>query len=355
MTPALLGEIFYHLCDKGPLPYCHLLLVSRRFCDAFLNDSRLWTIISLDSLFVHNFKRLPERGDRFVEQCLRRSGSLPLCLSIDLSGLLADDSSLLLRCLKKFRKRESGVPQRYTSLLIRINDSNSDDSGYRVAAMVDIVAVLPKSLPSVQHISLSYLGDIMDGSQFPNCPALKRVELFSHATPHPPFWGTNFLHVTTLSFGKPSRWVDYDMDILSRFPLLHDLTLFTEYGKTDSHWVISQQPMKFEHLQILRTHGHIPPAVLARFMAPALRELHLRANAEHFTSIAALNNSFEPLCQYIYALLPEAVSTEEPDWAINLLEMVQYSTRIKALYVSKWMEEECKRFISGLDVVLHIQ
>ena len=349
MTSDLLGEIFYHLCDKGPLPLRHLLFVSRYFYDAFMNDSRLWTMISLDPLFIRYFDRLPEQGNKFVEQCLLRSGSLPLCLRFGLYGLRTQDWNFL-RSLENFRKPESVVFQRCTSILLRTNDS-----GYRATKMRNVVNFLPGSLPSVQHISISYLGDIMDRPRFPNCPALKRVELFSHAALHPPFWGTNFLHVTTLSFGKPSRWVAYDVDILSQFPLLHDLTLFTEYGKESSYGVVSQRSIKFEHLQILRTHGHIPPAVLSRFVAPVLQELHLKANAEHFTSIAALNDSFESICPYIYALLPQAVSTNEPDWAINLSEIVQNSTRIKALYVSKWMEEECKEFISGSDVVLHVQ
>lgn len=347
MTSDLLGEIFYHLCDSGPLQLRHLLLVSRHFYDAFMNQFRLWTIISLDVLFAHHFKDRFGHGSRFVEQCALRSGPLPLCFSIDLSGLLTYDWYSLTPLMMMFGDSDGIFYRKCTSLLMR-TDANSD-SGTRTRKLLEY---LPSRLPSVQYISLSHLSDCINGSQFPNC---KSVEWFPQVTPCPPSWRRSFQHVTTLSFGKPSRWVDYDMDILSRFPLLHDLALFTEYGKTSSHGVISQQPVKFEHLQILRTHGHIPQAVLSRFVAPALQELHLNANAEHFTSIAALNNSFEPLCQYIYALLPQAVSTKEPDWAINLSEMVQYSTRSEALYVSKWMEEECKRFISGLDVVLHVQ
>ena len=50
-----------------------------------------------------------------------------------------------------------------------------------------------------------------------------------------------------------------------------------------------------------------------------------------------------------------AVSAKEPEWATNLSKLVKKCIRIKSLYISRWMEEECKKFVSGQAVVLHIQ
>ena len=113
--------------------------------------------------------------------------------------------------------------------------------------------------------------------------------------------------------------------------------------------------MIFEHLNILRLHGCIPSRVLTSLVAPALEELHIKANARNFTSIYPLQTSFNPLCQYLLALLPEAVSSAEPEWATNLSRLVQKCTRIRSLHISRWMEEECKIFMSSQDVILHIQ
>jgi hypothetical protein len=345
-TDDLLGKILHYLCKTGPLSLRHWLFVSRRFYKAAMNNAHLWTTISLDSSFFYHFHQWPEQGNAFVEQCLLRSGSLPLCLNIDYSDLIAYDPSFLLQPLGTFGNPKWRGSRRLTSLIWA-------DGGYGATAIQKIVEFLPKSLPSLQYISLSFFDDPMDGSQFPNCPVLERVEILTHRQSHPPFWGTNFAHVTTLSFGNYAGWADYDMATLSQFPVLHDLTLFTEHGRTAPRGVGSHLPISFKHLRILRAHGHIPPEVLIKLVAPALEELHLKSNTEHFTSIDSLQNSFNPFCWYIYALLPKAVSAKEPEWATNLSKLVQKCTRIKSLYLSKWMEEECKNILSDHKVVFH--
>jgi len=349
MTEDLLGEIFYHLCARGPLPLRHVLFVSRGFHFAAVNDARLWTTISFDALFFRHFKKRAKQGNRFVEECLLRSGSLPLCLYIDTPNILARDITAPLHTLETFGKPELRGFQRCTSLIW-------NNQGYG-AAVQNIVALLPNELPSLKHISLTSFHDPIDGSQFPDCPALERAEISNHSTHNPHFWGDSFVYVTTLSFGTHASWEDCDMITLSLFPVLYDLTLFTGHGRRDLHGIYQrlQQPITFPHLLILRVRGHIPPGGLTMLVAPTLKELHLKANDKHLTSLDSLQNSFEPLCQYIYALLPEAVRGTEPRWATNLSWLVDNCTRIRALYVSKWMEEEWQRLMPRRNVVLHVQ
>jgi len=349
MTDDLLGKIFYHLCEPGPLSLHHLLFVSRRFYYATVNNGHLWTTISFDSLFARHFCQWPEQGDIFIEQCLLRSGSLPLCLSIDVTDPDEYDFTFFHHPLETFGKPEWRGLQRCTSMILK-------NCVFSAPTLEHIVALLPKSLPSLQYISLSNFKDSMDGSQFPNCPVLERVDMFSYGQPSPPFWGTNLLHVTTLSFEIISTWVAYDITTLSQFPMLHDLTLSTESGR--GYLVIDgpQLPINFNRLQILRAHGHIPPDVVAKLVAPALKDLHIKANVEHITPIDALQHLSEPHCQYIHALLPKGVSAMEPEWATNLSKLVEKCTRINSLYISKWMEKKCKKFLRGRDdVVLHVQ
>jgi hypothetical protein len=181
--------------------------------------------------------------------------------------------------------------------------------------------------------------------------------MLSHGRPSPCFCGTNFLHVTTLSIGYDPTWEDHDMIILSQFPMLHDLTLFTEHGPGSLYLVAPKPAVNFKRLQILRAHGYVPLRVLSKLVAPALEELHIKGDIDHFTSINSLqNSSFEPHCQHLYALLPMAVSAKDPEWATNLSILVQKCTRINSLYISKWMKKECKKFISRRDgVILHVQ
>ena len=178
--------------------------------------------------------------------------------------------------------------------------------------------------------------------------------MFDHLISFHEFWGPNFHRVTALSFGHIHRWTEYDLDTLSLFPVLYDLTIFSLRRATASASVDYHPPEILKHLRILRVHGYIPPAVLAKLMVPALEELHLKADIDSITSIEALHKSFNPLCQHIHALLPEAVSATEPEWATGLSNLVRKCTRIRSLYISKWMEKECEILMAGLSVVLHV-
>src|SRR5258706_4157363 len=217
------------------------------------------------------------------------------------------------------------------------------------------VGLLPKSLPSLKHISFTDFIDPIGGSQFPNCPVLERVEMLRHYMPSPHFWGTNFLHVTALSFGNYNFWVDFDLTTLSLFPVLRDLTLFTVHSVTGLSGADIQSPVIFENLHILRARGRIPPEVLINLVAPALEELHIKANDINLTSIDVLETSFNPPCQYIHALLPVAVCAKEPEWATKLSKFVQKCTKVKSIYISRWMQEGCKKYMGGQDVALHVQ
>ena len=211
------------------------------------------------------------------------------------------------------------------------------------------------SLPALKHISLWYFQGPFDGSPFPNCRVLESVEMFDYRNLSSQFLGTNFRHVTTLEFSVTSIWDEFDLDALSLFPALHDLTLFTCHWGKELLSVSSHLPIIFERLHILRAHGNSPPQLLTKLVAPALEELHVKADHNSMTSIHSLQTSFNPLCKHIHAFLPNAVSAREPKWAIDLSRLVQKCTRIRSLYISQWMEEECKTFLSGQDVVLHVQ
>ena len=217
-----------------------------------------------------------------------------------------------------------------------------------------VMVLLPKELPSLRHLSHSRFSDSRDRTQFPNCPVLEKVEILSHFGPYPSFWGTNLAQVTTLSFGNDIDWADYDTDILSLFPALQDLTLYTMWS---GHAQLSPNPRQappFHHLQTLRVRGNLPPEFFTRLVAPALESLHIEANNYGSTSTGTLCGSFSSLCLHLYALLPQIVHHIEPQWATHLSGFVRGCTRIETLFVSKWMEEECMSFLDGSSVVLHV-
>ena len=343
LSTYMLGKIFCYLCGDGPLPLRHLLFVSKMFFYAAINNAQLWTTISLDSDFINHFKRRPAKHAKgFIKQCLLHSGQLPLSLRI--VHLL--DMATISGPLQIFKDPKYRGAERCTSLIL--------DCEWNSSSIGRILDLLPRELSSLQHLSLSHFEDPVDGSQFPNCPSLERVEILDHLRPSALFWKTNFAHVTTLSFGNTNSWGHFDIVTLLLFPLLHDLTLSTIQTGKDWGNFYSQLPVQLHYLQILRVHGAIPTEVFDRLAAPSLEELHIEANALHLTSIAALSESFEPLCLHLHALLPETVSIESPRWPADLSWLVKECTRLENLYISKWMEEECKRFTEHSEVVLHV-
>ena len=346
-SPGVLTKILCHLCVDGPLALRRLLFVSRALYYAAISEVSLWATISFDAEFFSHFRgRSIEQAKRFTEQSLRRSRPYPLRIRILCDD--AFDSGLLAGPLQALRNPKYKGFKRCASLIWYHDDWDS-------ARVRRIVALLPKELPSLQQLSLSSLKDPIDGPQFPNCPALEKVGMFTHYETHPAFWGTNFAHVTNLSFGNSSTrgWANFDIATLSLFPTLRELTLFT-VGTGAPEGVESRLSIQFQYLQILRVCGDIPPTVLSRLVAPALQELHIKANTMHRTSIATLWYRFEPLCQHLYAHLPEAVSAEEPHWAAAFTLLVEKCTRLETLHISKWMEEGCQEFIGHNNVVLHI-
>ena len=346
MPSDVLSKVLHNLCSKGPLRLRFVLFVSKRLYLAAINDASLWTTISFDAEFISHFAgRSVKQANSFIAQCLLYSDSLPLRLSIQ--DLDQFDGDRLLGHLRSFRNSKYRGFTRCSSLVW----SYSPTASFR-----KIADLFPKEFPSLQSISLSGFDDQEDGSRFPDCPALVKMEILDHLEPYPSFWGTNFAHVTTLSFGNShtSRWRDFDFTTLSLFPMLHNLTLFTVNKTRKLDGFDSQRPIQFKNLQILRAHGDIPSEIFTELVAPSLEELHIKGDAKNFTPVAAILYSPGLLCSHLYALLPEAVAMNEPEWATDLSRLVQACAKLETLHIPKWMEVECRTFLNGSDIILHV-
>jgi len=342
----LLNKVLRHLCSDGPLPLRHVLFVSKEFYHAAVNNTFLWTTISFDDEFYSHFRgRSVKQANSFTKQCLLRSASLPLCLYIH--GPDVDDGNILFNTLQIFKNPKYRGFERCTSLVW---------SNLLASTTQEIMALLPKELPSLQYMSFSRYYFPANRSQFPNCPVLEDVKIYNSWGYCPPFWETNFSHVTTFSFGTTHFWTAERIATLSQFHWLHDLTLFTLGQGCAPYSTSARPPTVFHYLRILRVHGDVPPIVFTEFLVIGLEELHIKANSDGKTSITALWSSFDSCFRNLYASLPEAISSQEqePEWATNLSKLAEKCTGLEALYISKWMEEECKNFVDGYNVVLYV-
>jgi hypothetical protein len=358
MPFELLGEIFHHLCLNGPLPLRNILHVSKSFYNAAIYNAYLWSTISLDVQFIEYFHNRPyDEADTFLAQCLRLSGTTPLHLKLDFESLYTselgivyptwtgtppdtDPHSRLHRLLQTLGKVEFSAFERCASLVWCHSFSQ--------LLVDDVLELLPERLPSLQYLHLSRFDTPSRREQFPECPMLSVAHLSAnyHVPPH--FWGTNFTRVTSLTFAEDGLWVWYDIVTLSLFPTIQHLTIcsFKDAGTRQYSGHSRMQATDVVHLLHLRTlklTGTVPKEVLAQLEAPVLEELHIEADHRGNTSILTLHDySLSSHCSILYASLPPMIATVDPRWSSRLEALTNKCSRLEVVYISGWMEPECK-------------
>jgi len=192
MPPEILSKVLRHLCSDGPLPLRHVLFVSKGFYNAAVNDAFLWTTINFDDVFFVYFRGRPiQQANNFTEQCLLHSGVLPLRLCIHIYGHFR--SNYLLCPLKTLGNPKYKGFERCTSLVW---------TNHFPGLVLRIVTLLPAELPSLQYLSLYQFHYHMGRPKFPNCPRLKKVELFYCSLYSSTPWVETFAHVRPSTFGN---------------------------------------------------------------------------------------------------------------------------------------------------------
>jgi len=85
LPPEILFEVFYHTTARqGALELHGALLACRLWHDVALKEPRLWTVISVDKIFLSRLLPMPfEAARRFAQQCVDRSGRLPMHVFIN--------------------------------------------------------------------------------------------------------------------------------------------------------------------------------------------------------------------------------------------------------------------------------
>jgi hypothetical protein len=358
MPFELLGEIFHHLCLNGPLPLRNILHVSKSFYNAAIHNAYLWSTISLDVQFIEYFHNRPyDEADTFLEQCLRLSGTTPLHLKLDFESLYAlefgilcsvwtdtppitDLHSRLCGLLQTLGKVEFSAFERCASLVWCHSLGRKLTDG--------VLELLPERLPSLQYLRLSRFDTPSSREQFPECPILTVAHLSGNYLVPPHFWGTNFTRVTSLTFTEDILWVWYDIVTLSLFLNIQHLTIcsFKDSGTpqySSDNQIGMIDVVHFLHLRTLKVTGTVPKEVLAQLEAPVLEELHIEADHRGNTPILMLHDYFlGSHCSILYALLPPMIATADPQWSSRLEALANKCSQLEVVYISGWMEPECK-------------
>src|SRR5258706_10439945 len=85
----ILSEVFYHLtANHGALALHVVLLACRLWYNVALKEHRLWMMISIDNIFLSRLFPMSSRAARrFAQQCVNRSGRLPIHIFINTTSL----------------------------------------------------------------------------------------------------------------------------------------------------------------------------------------------------------------------------------------------------------------------------
>jgi hypothetical protein len=252
----------------------------------------------------------------------------------------------LRRLLRTFSKSEFNGFERCASLVWCHSFSG------RLISVV--LAALPERLPSLQYLHLSRFHAPSSNEQFPECPVLNSVHLSMNYPVLPQFWGTNFTQVTTLTISEDDQWVTNIAVTLPLFPAIQHLILYNFphgymcTGVTwDPDWTsgYAQEPESIQllYLRTLKVSGSVPEGLLRKLDAPVLEELYIEAEYRGYTSLGSLHHYTRDFhCSRLYALLPPIIATLNPEWRIELETLANKCPRLEVVYVSGWMEPECK-------------
>ena len=361
----ILGEIFHYVvCVDGPLTLRRIMFVCRLWYTASVQHPQLWTRIFLDGHFFTYFKDIPILTTcTFLEQCLDRSGSLPLHLRVECNALdnfHSSDHTLELSIehpIKRVFRLFEVMTQSYKRHIKRCESFiwRCEFESESPHSLEDhLLSIFPPQLPLLRFLSVSKF-EYDFYSNFSHCPSLIEVELSDHHEKSPFFLNQDFARVQILSFNNNGWWMGYDILCIARFISLEVLVLSNGidgelgYSHTTSH---ADEPLQLPHLRIFTVRGTIPNEILVQLVAPSLQELLIEDDSKGRTSILDLHTLISPSCHQIHACLSPIVEHKNPLGCWELASLLRKAPQVNVLCVSTWMQKEMEELVHDLDVEL---
>ena len=302
LPPEILLEVFYHAtATHGALGLHGILLTCRLWYTLALNESRLWTCISLDTIFVsrfHHHRRLsPDAAKHFAWQCVNRSGRLPIHLFINMDAYRTPDT---VHCLSQYAYTRTimgkviammdidhfkGSSSRLETLTI-----HQQSGSWKVGFYYMLHAWrIPLRRLELQNYRLSVAHCWTD-----HIPSLTSIVLID------PSWMPSYdmtlqcdIAVTQLTLERCTAWSLDDLLILRVYQALTTLRLFSKPLCRNFERGIHPHgdlPVLLPSVNTLSLTGEIPHHVLSALNLPALATIEIRNHGSHH-SMGHLRNT----------------------------------------------------------------
>ena len=310
LPPEILLEVFYHATARhGALGLHAVLLACRLWYTLAINESRLWTCISFDTMFTSRFRRLSsDAAWCFGWQCISRSGRLPISVFINMDAFYN-------------RTQHTFHSDHFGTTLARVKAVTDIDHFKRSESRLETLIIH-------QRDRSKNLGPDLYYYIFLECRLQpQRLELHNHRLVVVHRWTNSTPSLTTIVFVDPSwvpssarqqrdvvmpqlvlercsPWSLDDIRILRVYQALTTLRLLSKPPYSEkSHFHFEQGPeidarddddlsVLLPSVNTLSLTGEIPHQILGALNLPALKTMEIRNHADrHSMGVGHLQNT----------------------------------------------------------------
>ena len=307
LPPEILLEVFYHAtATHGALGLHAVLLACRLWYTLAVNESRLWTCISFDTIFMSRFRRLSSDAARcFGWQCVNRSGRLPISVFINVDALYN-------------RTQHTLHSDHFQTTLASINAVTDIDHFKRSESRLETLVIHQRDRS--KNLGADWYHYMLRVCR----PQPQRLELHNHRFFVAHRWINSTLSPTTIVYIDPSwvpsparprcdvdvpqlvlercsPWSLDDLRILRVYQALTTLRLLSKPSYSEkSHFHFEQGPdahdddlsVALPSVNTLSLTGEIPHQILGALNLPALKTMEIRNHADrHSMGVGHLQNT----------------------------------------------------------------
>lgn len=346
LPPEILSEVFYHSTTiHGALGLQGALLACRLWYNLALNEPRLWTYISLDTIFASRLQRLPSKAaKRFAQQCVNRSGCLPMHLFINISAFRNPGQAHY-----SFRVETATIIKSKIDAMLDIDHFKSPSSrletliihmegGARVVGRVAGCYMLRAWQFPLQRVELHNYPLDAARCWTERIPSLTSIVLInpSWGFPSPEVTPQCDTVVTLLTLERRNTWRLGDLLVLRVYRALTTLRLLSKprYG-WKSTFIHGRHP--YHHLSMLlptvntlSLTGEIPLQVLSALNLPALVTIEIQSHnsrdSMHFLPNTTLNHNVARLEAFI-------VDRNADSWTRDLASVLTAAMKLRTVVI----------------------
>jgi len=345
LPPEILSEVFYHsTVTHGPLGLHGALLACRLWYNLATNEPRLWTRISMDTIFASRLHPLsPKAAESFALQCVNLSGCLPIQLFINIDAFRTPGQarwSFRLDTARTIKTKIDemmdidhfkGPSSRLETLVIHM------EGGARVVGRLAGCYMLRVWRLPLQRLEL-YNYPLAARCWTNDIPSLTSIALIN------PFWGLlspevtpqRDMRVTLLTLERRNTWRLGDLLIIRVYQALTTLKLLSKppYPRKSNfisgRYADHNLSVLLPAVNTLFLTGEIPHQVLGALNLPALMTIEIQSHDYRHSLCGLQNTTLHHNVERLEAFL---IGRNAHSWTRNLAAVLMGALKLRTFVI----------------------